>query len=124
MALLYVNGRAIPVDPSEMSVDLQSISASDAGRTEDGVMHTDYVATKRKITMKWPAVEKEMASAIIQPFLPEHISITYYDPYAGATQTRTFYTGDKKMPVLFWFQDTPQGTRKYYSSISVDAIEV
>lgn len=124
MALIRVNGRAIQPDPSELSIDLMSISASDAGRTEDGVMHTNYVGAKRKLTIKWPAIEKESASAVIQPFLPEHISITYYDPYDAATETRTFYTGDKKMPVLFWFQDTPSGTRKYYASISVDAIEI
>lgn len=123
MALIHVNGVAIS-DPSELSVDLMDVSASDSGRTEDGIMHKNRISSKRKLTMKWPAVEKDVASSIIQPFLPEYVSITYYDPYAGATQTRTFYTGDKKMPVLFWYENTPVGTRKYYASISVDAIEV
>lgn len=124
MALIRVDGTAISPDPAELSVELYDVSNEDSGRTLDGIMHKNRIATKRKLVMKWPAVEKDVASAIIQPFLPEYISITYYDPYDAATETRTFYTGDKKMPVLFWYENTPQGTRKYYSNISVDAIEV
>lgn len=104
--------------PSVFSWGLQDISASDAGRTDDAVMHKNRIAKKRKIDLAWAMPTPEEAHAILVAFDPEYINLTYYDPLDGAIVTRTFYTGDKTAPVKIWTV-----SNKRYESISFNLIE-
>ena len=133
MARLYIEGRGvamgshsgmIAVDgvaiktPSSMSIGFQDVSASNAGRTQDALMHKNLVARKRKISLQWNGPSPAEAHAILVAFNPEYIAVTYYDPLDGATVTKTFYSGDKSAPVKSW----SVGNRRY-ESISFDIIE-
>lgn len=115
--MIQVDGVKIKT-PSTFIWGLQDVSASDAGRTDDAVMHKNRVAQKRKIDLSWAMPNKEEARDILTSFNPEYINVTYYDPLDGANVTKTFYTGDKTAPVKIWTVNN-----KRYELISFSIIE-
>lgn len=115
--MLKVNGTKIK-SPSQMDLSLQDISSADAGRTQDGLMHKDRIAKKRKIVLSWNGVSKEDAHTILNAFKNEYFSVNYYDPWDGQTETRTFYSGDQSAPIKVW-----NVNNKVYSQVSFDIIE-
>ena len=104
--------------PSVFSWGLNDVSAADAGRTSDALMHKNRVARKRKIKLSWNSPTPEEAQAILSAFSPEYFNVTYYDPLDGANTTRTFYSGDQEAPVKRWSVNN-----KVYEMISFDIIE-
>lgn len=117
MAMLIVDGVTIK-DPSEFTWGINDVDSSDSGRTQDAIMHRNRVAQKRKLSIGWTMCTPAETAAILQAFNPEYISVTYHDAMDNATETRTFYTGDKSAPVHQWYAN-----RKYYSKISFNIIE-
>ena len=115
--MIKVNGKNIKT-PSVFHPSLQDISASDAGRTQDALMHKNRVAQKRKIQLAWNNVSPEDAHAILSAFSDEYFRVTYYDPWEGETTTRTFYSGDQSSPVKRWAIGN-----KLYEQVSFDIIE-
>ena len=92
--ILKVNGKFIP-DPSELQWGLQSVSASNAGRTMDGLMHVNLVARKRKLELKWSGVDFDATSEILKAVNDETFKVTYFDNLNNRNETRTFYVGDR-----------------------------
>lgn len=107
-------------DPSTMTWGLQDISASDAGRTQQGLMYKMLVTQKRKLDLQWVMLNETEASTILKLFNPEYIKVRYWDALGNQFQIRTFYTGDRTAP-LQWFQLPKQGTR--YATVSFNIIE-
>ena len=115
--MISVNGVAIKT-PSAFSWSLQDVSASDAGRTTDALMHKMRVDRKRKISLTWEGTTPEETRAILLAFSPEYFDVTYFDPLDGAEVTRRFYAGDQSAPVKIWTVEN-----KRYEQISFDIIE-
>jgi len=92
--ILKVDGVFIP-DPSELQWGLQSVSASNAGRTMDGLMHVNLVTRKRKLELKWSGVDFDATSEILKAVNPEKFEVTYFDNLNNRNETRTFYVGDR-----------------------------
>lgn len=115
--MIKVDGVAIKT-PSTFSWGLQDVSSSDAGRTQDAVMHKNRIAQKRKIDLVWAMPTPAEAHSILVAFNPEYVNVTYYDPLDGLTVTRNFYTGDKTAPVKIWTVGN-----KRYESLSFNIIE-
>ena len=104
--------------PSEFSWGLNDVSNSDAGRTQDALMHKNRLTRKRKIKLKWTMLSPEDAQAILIAFAPEYFDVTYFDPLIGGLTTKKFYSGDQEMPVKIW----TVGNKKY-ESLTLDIIE-
>ena len=89
--------------PSAYSWKLSDISASDAGRTEDGKMHkkrlTGTAGQKRHLELEWVNIYRAQASAIMVPFNSEYFTIRYWDVLDNAYKTGTFYSGDRESPM-------------------------
>ncbi len=117
MNMLMVNGVRIP-SPSTMTWGLQDISASDAGRTDDSIMHKNRVGQKVTLDLSWSGKTPSEASLILNAFNPEYIDVTYHDPKENKLVTKNFYSGDKKAPVKIWTVN-----QKRYESISFNIIE-
>lgn len=115
--MIQVNGRAVKT-PSALDWGINDISASDAGRTQDGIMHKNRVARKRKIALKWANPTPSETSSILSAFSGEYVNVTYFDPLDGRLETRTFYSGDQSAPVKIWTVNN-----KRYSEVSFDIIE-
>lgn len=112
-----VDNVARPV-PSEMSVTIQKLSRSDAGRSEDGVMHVNYVRRVRSIQFGWNDLTEEAMEELCDAFdNADYFTVTYQDPKDGPV-TRTFYAGDISTKVYSW------STRfKRYESMTLNVIE-
>lgn len=117
MSMLLVDGSSVK-DPSVFEWGLQDVSAADAGRTDDTIMHKNRIAQKRKIKLSWNNPTPTETADILQRFNPEYISLTYPDAMSGKIETRTFYVGDRSAPMRAW-------TTRYkrYTQISFDVIE-
>ena len=115
--MIKVNGVAVKT-PSTFQWSIQDVSASDAGRTQDALMHKMLITRKRKIAMTWAGPSPEETRAILQAFNSEYFEMTYYDPLDGAEETRIFYTGDRAAPFKWWMA----GNRRF-EQVSFDVIE-
>lgn len=98
MAIVTVGSTALP-DPSKMSVSVLDIS--NAERNANGLMTIDRVATKRKISIEWPALSPANMSTILGAITSIFFSVSYPDPLTGSVQTKTFYVGDRTAPMCY-----------------------
>lgn len=93
-----VNGAEVK-SPSSYQYDLQDISDSEAGRTEDTVMHKNRIGQCVKLELQWNGIDTATVSAILRAFNPEYISVCYLDAMAGGFVTSVFYVGDRSAPL-------------------------
>lgn len=93
-----VNGVAVK-PPSVYKWKLEDLSASDAGRTEDTVMDKKRIGQLVGIELQWNKVGISDAATILQQFNPEYIEVCYLDAKVGDYVTRTFYVGDRSVPL-------------------------
>lgn len=93
-----VDGVTVPC-PSSYKYDLQDISDSDAGRTEDTNMDKKRLGQCVKIELTWKYVDTATASEILQAFNPEYIDVNYLDLLSGNYRTSEFYVGDRSAPM-------------------------
>lgn len=116
-SLIVVDGVALP-QPYIYQWSLQDVSAPDAGRTLDALMHKNLVAQKRKLQLGWRGKDTGTTAMILQAFNPEYVTVQYFDMLDNQYETRTFYTGDRTVPVKLWWVG-----RHLIETISFDIIE-
>ena len=95
------------------------IDSSDAGRTMDGVMHRGRVTTKIRLDVTCRPMTAAEASVVLNAVLPEYVTVTYMDPMAGTTVTKTMYSNNN--PATFALKK-PDGT-ELWSGITFPLIE-
>lgn len=122
MAMLKIENTAIK-DPSSFSWSISDESSEESGRsTNNGKMHKDVVAQKRKLELSWMNPTKEEVSAILTAIdystVGAMFKVTYPDSMSGKNETRTFYVGDRSAPMKSWTIN-----KKIYSSLSFNLIE-
>lgn len=91
-----VDGDAIPC-PSKYDWKLSDVSAADAGRTEDGLMHKMKIAQKVHIELEWQNVSDSVAREILIAFQPQYIDVEFFDYKSLTFLTREFYVGDRQV---------------------------
>lgn len=111
-----VNGIDCPT-PSQFGWSLQDVSASDAGRTQDGTMHKNRITQKEKIQLQWAYPKPDVASTVLKLFNGEYFEVTYRSPLTNTIVTKTFYRGDANAPTYWWCQGG------LFQNISFDIIE-
>ena len=109
-----VDGDEIPC-PSKYDWKLSDVSAADAGRTEDGLMHKMKIAQKVHIELEWQNVSDTVASTVLSAFQPQYIDVRYYDYRTKSFQTKEFYVGDRSV--------TSHNRTRGISTISFNIIE-
>ncbi len=125
MSYLMVEGVAVKT-PSTFTPKRFDLSAPDSGRDLSGLMYANKlkdangnILTKTTIDLEWTMISPAEAKAILDAFeAKEYFSVTYNDPRANAQVTKTFYVGDRDIPVKLW---TIQ--QKRYASLSFTIIE-
>lgn len=97
--MLKINGVAIAA-PSVFQVDIADIDG-EARRNARGDLIRDRVAVKRKLNCEWPPLAMGEISTLLQAVKDVFFQVTYPDPMTGSkTETKTFYVGDRSMPLL------------------------
>lgn len=94
-----IDGVPFPYIPSSYNYELEDISASDAGRTEDTIMHKKRLRQVRAIELGFQNIHTDKASAILTAFQPEYMMIEYFEPLTNSYQTRKFYVGNRHAPL-------------------------
>ena len=79
--------------------DLEDVSASDAGRTEDVKMQKKRIGQVDAISLKWSGLTTAEISAILKAFNPEYITVEYLSPLEGGFVTKEFYVGNRSAPM-------------------------
>lgn len=111
-----VNGRTIPC-PTAYQWKLSDVSAADAGRTEDALMHKMMIAQKVHLELEWQNVSTAIASQVLKAFnSSQYLTVVYLDPMAGTYRTKTFYVGDRAVPAYNVAMDL-------WSNVSFNIIE-
>ena len=95
--MLKINDISVK-SPSELQVDFSDIDG-ETHRNARGEMIRDRIATKRKLNCKWPALSQAEMSILLNAVKDVFFNVEYWDPLEGK-KTRTFYVGDRQMPVL------------------------
>lgn len=113
--LKSVGGKTVKC-PSQYKWEQIDVSASDAGRTEDGLMHKKKIRTVDGITLEWAYPTTTELKAILAAFSAEYISITYLSPTAGDFVTKTFYVGDRSSPMY-------NSTQNRWENVSFKIVE-
>jgi len=115
-------GESIPTEgteipcPSKYQWQIQDVSQSDAGRTEDGTMHKLMIGSAIKLILEWQNLPTNKVTTILQAFATEYFAVRYLDPLRGGYRTSIFYAGDKTSPAY----NTQMGL---WSNISFNLIE-
>lgn len=93
-----VDGVEIPT-PSSYAYKLDDVSASDAGRTEDVMMHKKRIGQVVGIELAWNYINDAQVSAILKAFDPEYITVEYKDAKENSFVTDVFYVGNRQAPM-------------------------
>lgn len=118
MALEIIKINGISFKPSEMTIGIQDVSASDAGRDQTGRMHKNRITQKATIQLSWWCPSRELTSQILTAVDSEYFPVQYYDPKTNTLVTKTMYVGDRSAPVQMW-----NDKRAFYTSVSFNLIE-
>ena len=95
-----VDIRNLIPQPASMEVEIEDISERDAGRTADTYMQKKTMRTICALSLSWHNLHTLNASAVLKTFNPkEYFRVTYLDPYEGSYQTKTFYLGNRTVPM-------------------------
>lgn len=119
MTIIDLTGNGDIPYPAKFSWVKDDISADNAGRTRDTIMHKNKQGEKRTLSLGWIQKSKEQCHAILVQFKPEYVHVKYWDPMEGKDLIKQFYTGQMKAEVGWWYKG-----RERYSTLSFDIIEV
>ncbi|MDU1032544.1 MULTISPECIES: DUF6711 family protein [Clostridium] len=97
--MIRINNVKMP-SPTSYSVTISDISSDDSKRNARGDMLIDRIATKRKIEMSWDFISLEDMSLTLKLVKDIFFDVEYPDPEEGKFMTRTFYVGDRTVPML------------------------
>lgn len=95
--IISVDGKPCPA-PSSYEWKQEDLSNSEAGRTEDGIMHKNRIRSIISISLAWNNVTSDVAANVLKLFDPEYITATCKDAKNG-TVTKTFYVGNRSAPL-------------------------
>lgn len=111
-----VDGKAIVKSPSSYLWKLEDVSAADAGRTEDTVMHKKRVGQLVGIELSWQNITTAEVSSLLLAFNPEYIQVCYLDAMEGKYLTSEFYVGNRSAPMY-------NAAKGLWSNLSFNLIE-
>ena len=84
--------------PSSYKWDMEDVSASNAGRTEDVQMHKYRIGQVVALELSWQNVPTATVASVLQMFQPEYLEVEYLDAFNGAYKTSIFYVGNRSAP--------------------------
>ncbi len=93
-----VDGKLVKC-PSSYIYKIEDISAPEAGRTEDTVMHKLRVGQLVSIELAWRNINSFYVSEILKAFDPEYITVEFWDAKLCEFRTSVFYVGNRSAPL-------------------------
>ncbi|MBS4534969.1 hypothetical protein GOQ29_04975 [Clostridium sp. D2Q-14] len=114
--MLKLNGVAVAA-PLPYKVIINDLDG-ESGRNARGDLIRDRIAIKRSINLEWGVLTNQEAKTILNAVSRIFFPVEYEDPQLGRT-TKTFYVGDRDVPVLI---ETSSGI--FYKGLAFNIIEM
>lgn len=93
-----VDGQSV-LPPNTYQWDVEDISKSGAGRTENGLMHKRKLRQAVKLSLTWESLTTAEVSALLNTFAPEYFTVVYLDPFQNSWVQAEFYVGNRSAPL-------------------------
>lgn len=91
----------------------------DSGRTLDGKLRRNRVATKIRLDVTCRPLKGDETSQILTAIMPVWVTVEYFDPQLGAVTTKTMYSNNNPASYLML---KPDGT-EWWDGVTFPLIE-
>lgn len=113
-----VNSSPLYVPSAGIQIEHTNLAGSSSGRTEDGVMHIDWVRRDiRKVNLRWQVLTASELSYILNLMQGREFVLTFKD--LGKIQTMNAYSAESS----YTYYSSALG-EDIYTDISINAIEL
>ena len=112
-----VDGKHLYIPSAGITVEHSNLAGSSSGRTEDGVMHIDWIRRDiRKVCLKWGVLTGPELNYILGLMQGKEFDFTFKD--RGVVQTMNAYSSESS----YTFYSSALGV-DIYTDVSINAIE-
>ena len=113
-----VNGNHLYIPSAGIQVEHTNLAGSSSGRTEDGVMHIDWIRRDiRKVHLKWSVLTASELDYILGLMQGKEFVLTFKD--RGVVQTMNAYSSESTYTYYSAAFDND-----LYTDVSINAIEM
>ena len=113
-----VNSSPLYVPSAGIQVEHTNLAGSSSGRTEDGVMHVDWIRRDiRKVHLRWSVLTASELDYILGLMQGEEFTLTFKD--RGRVQTMNAYSSESS----YTYYSAALG-EDIYTDVSINAIEM
>lgn len=112
-----VDGKHLYVPSAGIKVDHTNLAGSSSGRTEDGVMHIDWIRRDiRKVSLQWKVLTASELDYVLGLMQGKEFTLTFKD--RGRVQTMSAYSSESS----YTYYSAALG-EDIYTDVSINAIE-
>ena len=113
-----VNSSPLYVPSAGIKVEHSNLTGSSSGRTEDGVMHIDWIRRDiRKVYLQWKVLTASELDYILGLMQGKEFTLTFKD--RGKVQTMSAYSSESS----YTYYSAALG-EDIYTDVSINAIEM
>ena len=113
-----VNGHHLYIPSAGLKVEHSNLAGSSSGRTEDGIMHIDWVRRDiRKVNLQWKVLTATELKYILGLMQGKEFVLTFKDQ--GMVQTMNAYSSESS----YTYYSAALG-EDIYTDVSINAIEM
>ena len=113
-----VNNSPLYVPSAGIQVQHTNLAGSSSGRTEDGVMHIDWIRRDiRKVSLRWSVLTAAELDYVMGLMQGQEFTLTFKD--RGKVQTMRAYSSESN----YVYYSAALGT-DIYTEVSINAIEM
>jgi hypothetical protein len=113
-----VNSSPLYIPSAGIKVEHTNLAGSSSGRTEDGIMHIDWVRRDiRKVHLQWKVLTASELNYILELMQGKEFTLTFKD--RGRVQTMSAYSSESS----YTYYSAALG-EDIYTDISINAIEM
>ena len=113
-----VNGSHLYIPSAGIKVEHTNLAGSSSGRTEDGVMHIDWIRRDiRKVYLQWKVLTASELEYIFGLMQGQEFTLTFKD--RGRVHTMSAYSADSS----YVYYSSALG-EDIYTDVSINAIEI
>ena len=113
-----INGSHLYIPSAGIRVEHTNLAGSSSGRTEDGVMHIDWVRRDiRKVCLQWKVLTATELDYVLGLMQGKEFTITFKD--RGKVQTMNAYSSESS----YTYYSAALG-EDIYTGVSINAIEM
>lgn len=114
-----VNGEPIPIPSGGIGVEHTNVAGSGSGRTEDGVMHIDWVRRDvRKVKLVYKAMSGTELNDLLSKMQGQEFTFTFRD--RGQVYTMDAYCGE----CSYNYHSAALYDDDLYTDVSINAVEM